>query len=56
MKPIPENVPQKSIENFHIEHEIMDYSNKDVARLTTEVGKIMDKCMDFYKSMLTTHN
>ena len=34
----------------------MDYSSKDAARLTATVGKTLDKCMDFYKRVLTTHN
>ena len=49
-------MPQKSIENLHIEHELVDYSNKVATRLTAAVGKTMDKCMDFYKRVLTTHN
>ena len=34
----------------------MDFSSKATARLTTAVGKTLDKCMDFYKRVLTTHN
>ena len=51
-----ENVPQKSIENLHIQHEIMDFNSKATAKLTDIVGKTLDKCMDFYKRVLTTHN
>ena len=41
---------------MHIEHELMDYNSKATARLTTVVGKTLDKFMDFYKRVLTTHN
>ena len=34
----------------------MDFSSKAVAKLTTAVGKTLDKCMDFYKRVLTTQN
>ena len=53
---IPENARQKNMENLHIEHELMDYSSKAAARLTIAVGKTLDKCMDFYKRVLTMHN
>ena len=51
-----ENAPQKSTKNLKIEYELMDFSSKVVARLTAVVGKTLDKCMDFYKRVLTTHN
>ena len=34
----------------------MDYSSKATARLVAAVGKTLDKCMKFYKRVLTTHN
>ena len=46
---LPKNVPQKSIENFHIEHELMDYNSKDAARLLAVVGKTIDKCANILK-------
>ena len=39
-----------------IEYELMDFSSKDAARLTAVVEKTLDKCMDFYKMVLTTHD
>ena len=51
-----ENAPQKSIENLHIQHELMDFNSKATAKLTDTVGKTFDRCMDFYKRVLTTHN
>ena len=34
----------------------MDYNNKVAARLTATIGKTLDKYMNFYKRVLTTHN
>ena len=51
-----ENVPKKSIENLHIQHELMDFNSKAIAKLTDMVGKTFDRCMDFHKRVLTTHN
>ena len=34
----------------------MDFNSKAAAKLTAVVGKTLDKCMDFYKRELTTHN
>ena len=39
-----------------IKYELMDFSSKDAASLVAAVGKTLDKCMDFYKRVLTTHN
>ena len=51
-----ENAPQKSIENLHIEHELIDYSSKVAAKPIAGVGKLIDKGIEFYKRVLTTHN
>ena len=34
----------------------MDFSCKAAARLTTTVEKTLDRCMEFYKMVLTTQN
>ena len=34
----------------------MDFKSKATAKLTDTVGKTFDRCMDFYKRVLTTHN
>ena len=34
----------------------MDFSSKVAAGLTTAIGKTLDKCMEFYKRVLTSHN
>ena len=51
-----ENFPQKSTEKLKIKYELMDFSSKAAARLTITVAKTLDKCMDFDKKVLTTHN
>ena len=33
----------------------MDFSRKAAAKLIVAVGKTLDKCMEFYKRVLTTH-
>ena len=34
----------------------MDFNSKVAARLTAGVRKYLERCMDFYKRVLTTHN
>ena len=53
---ILENAPQKSTKNLQIEYELMDFSSKVAEKLTVVVGKTLDKFLDFYKRVLTTHN
>ena len=52
----PKNEPQKSTENLKIEYELMDFSSNAATKFKTAVGKTLDKCMDLYKKVLTTHN
>ena len=52
----PENLPQKTPENLWIEYEHMDFNIKVAARLTAGVDKMLGRCMDFYKKVITTHN
>ena len=42
--------------NLKTKFELMDLSSKAAARLTTGVRKNLERCMDFYKRMITTHN
>ena len=53
---ILENVPQKSIDIFHIEHELTNFNRKGATKLTVVAEKMLDKCLDFYKRVLTMHN
>ena len=46
----------KNPERLHIEYDIMNFSSKAIERLIVVVKKTMDKCMEFYKNVLTTHN
>ena len=55
-KELPENAPIKSPEKLQIEYDIMNFSSKASERLIVTVGKTMEKCMEFYKKVLTTHN
>ena len=45
----------KSPERLHIEYDLMNFSSKAVERLIDAVEKTMEKCMEFYKKVLTTH-
>ena len=35
---------------------VQDFSGKNVARLRVGVRRTLERCMDFYKRMITTHN
>ena len=50
------HLPQNTIESQKIEFRLIDFSSKAAARLTSDVEKTLDKCVDFYKRVLTTHN
>ena len=39
-----------------IEFKLMDFSSKVAARFTAGVKRTLEKCVDFYKRVLTTHN
>ena len=53
---LPTHMPQKTPKDLKIEFELMDFSSEAVAILTVGVGKNLEKWMDFYKRMITTHN
>ena len=52
----PKSETMKSPERLHIEYDLMNFSNKAAERLVDAVEKTTDKCMEFYKKVLTTHN
>ena len=41
---------------MHIEYDIMNFSSKEVERRIVTVEKTLDRCMEFYKKVLATHN
>ena len=49
-------MPQKTPENLTMEYELMDFNSKVAARLAAGVEKILGRCMDFYKKVITMHN
>ena len=55
-KEIPKNTPVKDLERLHLEYELIGFSNKAVEKLIEEVKKTIEKCSEFYKNVLTTHN
>ena len=55
-KELPENAPRKSPERLQIEYDIMNFSSEAAVRLTVAIEKTLDRCTEFYKKMLTTHN
>ena len=46
----------KNPKKLQIEHDIINFSSKATERLIVAVKKTMDKCMELYKKVLTTHN
>ena len=46
----------KSLKRLQIEYDIINFSNKASERLIVAVEKSMEKCMEFYKKVLKTHN
>ena len=50
----PESAPVKSPERLHIEYDLVNFNSKAVERLIDAVEKATEKCMEFYKKVLTT--
>ena len=51
-----ENIRVKNPERLQLKYDLMNFSNKVAERLIDVVKKTMDKCMEFYKKVLKTHN
>ena len=39
-----------------MELEILNFDSKEAVRLNTTIDKIVEKCIQFYKKMCSTHN
>ena len=52
----PENTPVKNPGRLQLEYDLMDFNSKSAERLIDAVKKTTEKCMEFYKKVLTTHN
>ena len=46
----------KSPERLQIEYDIMNFSSKVAERIIEAIDKSMEKCMELYKKVLTSHN
>ena len=46
----------KNPERLQLEYDLMNFSSQAAERLIDVVEKTIDKCMEFYKKVLTTHN
>ena len=55
-KELPENTLVKDSVRLKLEYELMGFSNRAAEKLIEEVKKTIDKCSEFYKNVLTTHN
>ena len=51
-----ENTPAKTPERLQLEYELIGFSNRATKKLIEVVQKIIDKCRDFSKKVITTHN
>ena len=51
-----ENTPVKSPERLQLEYELIGFSNRAIEKLIEAVQKIVDKCKDFSKKVLTPYN
>ena len=55
-KELPENAPMENPEKLQIEHDIINFSSKATHRIIVAVDKTTEKCMEFYKKVLTTQS
>ena len=51
-----ENMPEKCPKKLQIECDIVNFSNRAVERWIEAVGKTTNKCAEFFRKMLITHN
>ena len=52
----PENTPVKAPERLQLEYELIGFNNRAVEKLIEAVHNTIEKCKDFSKKVLTTHN
>ena len=50
------NTPVKNPERLQLKYDLMNFSNRAAVTVIEEVEKTSDKCREFYKKVLTTHN
>ena len=55
-KETSKNTPIKGPEVLQLEYELIAFSNRAAEKLIEAVLKTIDKCMEFSKKVLTTHN
>ena len=51
-----ENAPVKNPERLQLEYDLMNFSNRAAEKLIDAVKKTSDKCREFHKKVLVTHN
>ena len=51
-----ENAPVNNPERLQLEYDLINFNSKYAKRLIDAIKKITEKCMEFYKKVLTTHN
>ena len=52
----PKNTPIKALERLQLEYELIGFNNRAAEKLIEAVQKIVDKCREFSKKVLTTYN
>ena len=52
----PENTLVKAPKRLQLEYELISFSNRAIEKLIKAVQKTIDKCREFSKKVLTTHN
>ena len=52
----PENIPEKCPKKLQFEYDIVNFSYRAAERLMEAVEKTMEKCAEFFRKMIITHN
>ena len=52
----PENTSVKTPDRLQLEYELIGFNNRATEKLIEAILKTIDKCMEFSKKVLTTHN
>ena len=55
-KDLPENTLVKDSERLQLEYELIGFSNRAAKKLIETIKKKIDKWLEFYKNVLTTHS